>query len=87
MAGTGADIMAYKIFACFIHSDDSNGGEMVFPVKVSALFNFPQIELGIGVEILICEHFQHFSFYDQALFRQTNHFFQAVKKVSSFFAK
>ena len=67
--GTG-DVLSQKIEAGFVHADNANGRKMVFPEEAAVFLDLPQVELGVGIQVLVRECFQDFTFDRQAFNRQ-----------------
>ena len=53
MTGFGTDVFAQKIQTGFIHADNADGGEVIFPVKAGPIFDIPQIKPRIGIQVFV----------------------------------
>ena len=68
LAFFGGDVGFEEIPNCFVGADQADGGEVIFPVLMEALFDIAEIELGVGVEPFLGELLDDFSFYFEAFF-------------------
>ena len=61
-------IVVTQVEQRLIHANDSNGGEVVFPVLTKGLLDVPQIDLAVGIESHLGEALEHLALDHQALF-------------------
>ena len=77
---SAGDVFSQKIQARFVHTDDTDGRKVIFPVEAGAFLDVPQIELGIGIEILFGKPFENLSFDGKALDGEKNLFLDGLEK-------
>ena len=77
----GADILADKVEAGFVHADDADGGEVILPIGAAALFDLPKVEARIGVEIFFGEFFQHLALDGQTFHGLAHPGLQALEEI------